>query len=269
MARLQTNSTRAKTLELHIAQRVATELEKIKNHESTALEAIRKKIADGEETLASSSISPKDLFPSSHSDEEAQRKAQTSAKVQQEIEKLKQTLGQRKVLKELPQEVESAYVFPPTTQFLYESLECSEREEKNGEVDIVLTPTVHHLQETRRDFVSADKRPKTARLLEGSGAFQEGSAENGRELCLLRALSDRLEFECMKAVSAFSFGTTESESFQLLRMRGESPRQCIYIINWERNGNAKRDDRKRKDFNLRRCTSSVSFLSANCALNLY
>jgi hypothetical protein len=30
--------------------------------------------------------------------------------VQQEIEKLKQTLGQRKVLKELPNEVESAYV---------------------------------------------------------------------------------------------------------------------------------------------------------------
>merc|ERR1712000_784067 len=75
-ASAETNSTRAKTLELHIAQRVAAELEKIRNHESSALEEARKKI--------------------------------TAAKVQQEIEKLKQTLGQRKVLKELPNEVESA-----------------------------------------------------------------------------------------------------------------------------------------------------------------
>ena len=119
---VQTNSTRAKTLELHIAQRVAAELEKIRNRESSALEEIRKKIAAGEETTSSSdspkssdsllqiqSISPKDLL-SSESDEEKQRKSQTSQKVQQEIEKLKQTLGQRKVLRELPKDVESACV---------------------------------------------------------------------------------------------------------------------------------------------------------------
>ena len=115
---LQTNSTRAKTLELHIAQRVAAELEKIRNHESSALEEARKKITAANEQTGSSdssehsllqipSISPKDLLESS---DEKQRKTQTSAKVQQEIEKLKQTLGQRKVLKELPNEVESAYV---------------------------------------------------------------------------------------------------------------------------------------------------------------
>ncbi|KIX09477.1 uncharacterized protein Z518_00557 [Rhinocladiella mackenziei CBS 650.93] len=114
----ETDSTRAKTLELHIAQRVAAELEKIKNQESSTLESIRQKIAAGEETTSldtsSSStpvhvspISPKDLLPS-ESDEEEQRKSQTSQKVQQEIEKLKQTLGQRKVLKELPKEVEAA-----------------------------------------------------------------------------------------------------------------------------------------------------------------
>jgi len=113
---LQTNSTRAKTLELHIAQRVAAELEKIRNHESSALEEARKKITAANEQTGSSdssehsllqipSISPKDLLESS---DEKQRKSQTSAKVQQEIEKLKQTLGQRKVLKELPNEVESA-----------------------------------------------------------------------------------------------------------------------------------------------------------------
>ncbi|KAJ9496423.1 hypothetical protein H2202_008086 [Exophiala xenobiotica] len=117
-ASAETNSTRAKTLELHIAQRVAAELEKLRNHESSALEEARKKIAEqtGSSDSSSSSdhsllqipsISPKDLLESS--DEKA-KKSQTSAKVQQEIEKLKQTLGQRKVLKELPNEVESAYV---------------------------------------------------------------------------------------------------------------------------------------------------------------
>merc|ERR1711939_534938 len=128
-ASAETNSTRAKTLELHIAQRVAAELEKIRNHESSALEEARKKLTAANEQAGSSdssssssssssdhsllqipSISPKDLLESS---DEKQRKTQTSAKVQQEIEKLKQTLGQRKVLKELPNEVESAYVQPP------------------------------------------------------------------------------------------------------------------------------------------------------------
>jgi valyl-tRNA synthetase len=105
----QTNSTRAKTLELHIQQRVAEELEKIKKHESAALEAIRKKIAE-ESSLDSSSVSPKDLIPGIQNDEEQKRKAQSSQKVQQEIEKLKQQLGQRKSLKELPKEVENACV---------------------------------------------------------------------------------------------------------------------------------------------------------------
>ncbi|OCT50403.1 putative altered inheritance of mitochondria protein 13, mitochondrial [Cladophialophora carrionii] len=105
----ETNSTRAKTLELHIQQRVAEELEKIKKHESEALEAIRKKIAE-ESPSDSSSISPKDLIPGAKNDEEQKRKAQSSQKVQQEIEKLKQQLGQRKTLKELPKEVENACV---------------------------------------------------------------------------------------------------------------------------------------------------------------
>ncbi|EXJ62348.1 hypothetical protein A1O7_02782 [Cladophialophora yegresii CBS 114405] len=103
----ETNSTRAKTLELHIQQRVAEELEKIKKHESEALEAIRKKIAE-ESPSGSSSISPKDLIPGVKNDDEQKRKAQSSQKVQQEIEKLKQQLGQRKTLKELPKEVENA-----------------------------------------------------------------------------------------------------------------------------------------------------------------
>ncbi|KAJ4512153.1 hypothetical protein HRR78_004277 [Exophiala dermatitidis] len=124
----ETNSTRAKALELHIAQRVSEELEKVQKHESALLEEARKKIAEGEEKdsakssakssdslLQIPSISPKNLL-SSESDEEKQRRAQSSQKVQQEIEKLKQTLGQRKTLKELPKEVESAYVYDPIRQ---------------------------------------------------------------------------------------------------------------------------------------------------------
>jgi MICOS complex subunit MIC19 len=103
----QSNSTRAKTLELHIQQRVAAELEKIRNHESSALEAARSKIAEASST-DSKSISPKDLIPGTQNDEEQKRKAQTSQKVQQEIEKLKQQLGQRKTVKELPKDLENA-----------------------------------------------------------------------------------------------------------------------------------------------------------------
>ncbi|KAL2417592.1 hypothetical protein ABEF95_011985 [Exophiala dermatitidis] len=90
----ETNSTRAKALELHIAQRVSEELEKDSSKSSDSL-------------LQIPSIAPRDLL-SSESGEEKQRRAQSSQKVQQEIEKLKQTLGERKVLKELPKEVESA-----------------------------------------------------------------------------------------------------------------------------------------------------------------
>lgn len=97
---------------------MSEELEKVRKHESTLLEETRKKIAESADKESSTSsgsllqipsISPKDLF-SSEGEEEKQRKAQSSQKVQQEIEKLRQTLGQRKVLKELPKEVESAYV---------------------------------------------------------------------------------------------------------------------------------------------------------------
>jgi len=83
---------------------VAAELEKIHNHEATALEEIRKKIAAGDDTSEGSSISSK--LSSSLSSETP--KSATSQKVQEEIEKLKQTLGQRKVLKELPKDLDTA-----------------------------------------------------------------------------------------------------------------------------------------------------------------
>jgi len=84
----------------------------LKAQESEVLENIRKKIAtdgsDSQTTESSlASLSPKELL-SSESAEEKARKSQTTQKVQQEIEKLRQTLGQRKVVKELPKEVETA-----------------------------------------------------------------------------------------------------------------------------------------------------------------
>ena len=113
---VQTNSTRAKTLELHIAQRVAAELEKLKNHESSVLEEAWKKILESSDDKSESgsgkgsllsipSISPSDLLDSK---EDKRKKNVTSTKVQEEIEKLRQTLDSRKVLKEVPGEVESA-----------------------------------------------------------------------------------------------------------------------------------------------------------------
>ncbi|KAK4945543.1 hypothetical protein LTR10_015162 [Elasticomyces elasticus] len=114
----ETNSTRAKTLELHIAQRVASELEKLKKHESSVLEEARKKILESSDEKSDSgsegskgsllsipSISPSDLLESK---EDKTKKNVTSTKVQEEIEKLRQTLDSRKVLKEVPGEVEAA-----------------------------------------------------------------------------------------------------------------------------------------------------------------
>lgn len=78
------------------------------------MESIRKKIASSEDDSSNTqtessllSVSPSELL-SLESSEEKVRKSQTTQKVQQEIEKLRQTLGQRKVVKELPKEVETA-----------------------------------------------------------------------------------------------------------------------------------------------------------------
>ncbi|RMD43094.1 hypothetical protein DV735_g2009, partial [Chaetothyriales sp. CBS 134920] len=85
----ETNSTRAKTLDLHIAQRAA---------------------AKAPSLLELSSVSPKDLIASvglgQQSDDD--HKAATTQKVQAEIDRLKKELGQRKVLKELPKDVDKA-----------------------------------------------------------------------------------------------------------------------------------------------------------------
>ncbi|ETN40459.1 uncharacterized protein HMPREF1541_04736 [Cyphellophora europaea CBS 101466] len=110
----ETNSTRAKSLELHIAQRVQEELAKLQEGQSSALEAAKSKIlsereaSEGGEGFAAAA---KDKLPQGLggvSKEEKERKEASSKKVQEEIERLKRELGQRKVLKELPKEVEAA-----------------------------------------------------------------------------------------------------------------------------------------------------------------
>lgn len=117
---LQTNSTRAKSLDLHIQQRVAAELERLANQKSSVLDAARQKITSGDQNeksqkpserlpglLELQSITPKDLFKK-ESDEEKARKNASSQKVQEEIQKLQKALGERKVLKDLPKEVSNA-----------------------------------------------------------------------------------------------------------------------------------------------------------------
>ena len=112
----ETNSTRAKTLDLHIQQRVSEELAKLLNNEDNKLADARKRVEQktgSEETDKkdgkSKSGTLKSLVPGSSSGkEEQEKKAQTSKKVADEIEKLKTQLAQRKRLKELPKEVEQA-----------------------------------------------------------------------------------------------------------------------------------------------------------------
>jgi altered-inheritance-of-mitochondria protein 13 len=114
----QTNSSRAKTLEIHIAERVAAELEKIQKRETETFEAVREKLttedfpSDTQSTTskikgAASNALPNNLTPASTT-QARDRQAQSSQKVHEEIAKLKRTLSERKVLKDLPPEVEKA-----------------------------------------------------------------------------------------------------------------------------------------------------------------
>lgn len=102
---------------MHIAERVAAELEKIQKRETETLEAVRAKLStedpesDTQSTAskikdAASNALPNNLNPSAA--QAKQLKAQSSQKVQEEIAKLKRTLSERKVLKDLPPEVEKA-----------------------------------------------------------------------------------------------------------------------------------------------------------------
>lgn len=117
----ETNSSRAKTLDLHIANRVAAELEKIQNRESDALAAARARLSSDKEpsddkekkagpvkTLLFDLPTPPNPFSSEPSAEEKARQSQSSKKVLEDIEKLKSSLGQRKTVKEIPKEVEKA-----------------------------------------------------------------------------------------------------------------------------------------------------------------
>jgi altered-inheritance-of-mitochondria protein 13 len=113
----QTDSSRAKTLELHIAERVAAELEKIQKRETETLEAVRAKLSaedpesDTQSTASKIKEAVSNALPNSLNPAAAQakeRQTQSSQKVQDDIAKLKRTLSERKVLKDLPPEVEKA-----------------------------------------------------------------------------------------------------------------------------------------------------------------
>ena len=138
----QTNSTRAKTLELHIQRRVADELDKIQKRESDTLNNLRRRLKEEADHLDSQpptdksstdskpepkspsvkdrlanlldipSLSAKDLLPSSitpsSSSSKDTDKESTTKSVQAEIEKLKHQLDSRKKIKEVPRSVEQA-----------------------------------------------------------------------------------------------------------------------------------------------------------------
>ncbi|KAL9624785.1 MAG: hypothetical protein Q9160_001140 [Pyrenula sp. 1 TL-2023] len=117
----QTDSSRAKTLELHIAQRVSAELEKLKKREDDALSELQKKISTSSSTgptklekvseprlLSIADLTPPILkSPDTKAEEDRKRKISSDA-VMKEIEGLKKVLGERKQVKEMPKDVESA-----------------------------------------------------------------------------------------------------------------------------------------------------------------
>jgi len=124
----ETDSSRAKTLELHIAQRVASELEKLQKRETEALESLRGKLTAEEEkppSLPPQQSAPaeaptggslleldtnKDTLTSVNplASSQPTKPQPTSSSVRAEIEKLRQALSQRKVLKDLPADVNTA-----------------------------------------------------------------------------------------------------------------------------------------------------------------
>ena len=114
----ETNSTRAKQLDLHIAQRVHEELAKLQAEQTDAVQAAKEKILKeaeelqrkGEEEAAGKGKGVKEKIGDvvGVGGKGKEDKEKSSQKVLEEIERLKRELGQRKVLKELPKEVESA-----------------------------------------------------------------------------------------------------------------------------------------------------------------
>lgn len=115
----ETDSTRNKSFDLHIAQRVKEELEKIQAREQSALESLYAKISSessSSDTKSSKSSKPRLLDiavssiqstnPFSDSSEEEQKKSLSSSKVLSAIEKLQKDLDARKHVKELPDDLE-------------------------------------------------------------------------------------------------------------------------------------------------------------------
>ncbi|KAI9765931.1 MAG: hypothetical protein M1840_007072 [Geoglossum simile] len=92
---VQTDSTREKTLELHIQSRVAAELEKLRERESRVLKELEDQISD--ETLSS----PENPNP-------RQVESPTSTTVHESITSLRSKLASRRKLEEVDESVEKA-----------------------------------------------------------------------------------------------------------------------------------------------------------------
>lgn len=116
----QTNASRTQALELHIASRVAAELAALEKKEDETLKSLRESLSS--EAPSSTTTNPTqdqsnqsrllDLpsipFPADAAAREEGRQAQSSAKVFEELEKLRKGLNERKKVREMPKEVERA-----------------------------------------------------------------------------------------------------------------------------------------------------------------
>ncbi len=117
MAPQQTNSTREKTLELHIQSRVTEELERIQARENQTLKDLEDKISSSEDSTTSTSITQA-LTPDqskSRGGKDSTAKAAGDKlrdlgreSIQRDIDELKRKLAGRKKLDELDKGVEKA-----------------------------------------------------------------------------------------------------------------------------------------------------------------
>ncbi|KAF7503498.1 hypothetical protein GJ744_003689 [Endocarpon pusillum] len=112
----ETNASRAKALELHIASRVAAELAALERKEDETLRSLRESLSS---ELSSTTTPKKDQTnesrlldlpsvpaPADAAAREDARQAQSSAKVFEELEKLRKGLSDRKKVGAMPREVE-------------------------------------------------------------------------------------------------------------------------------------------------------------------
>ena len=96
----QTNSSRSKSLELHIPSRVAAELAALQKKQDETLTSLREELSPSSPSSSTKSSSASSDSPSPSSP--------SSSKVFSDLDKLRQDLSARKKVKDMPRDVEKA-----------------------------------------------------------------------------------------------------------------------------------------------------------------